>query len=76
MDVISDNDKKLLSRLLVALAKKVISTLNSNIILNTFSENKYVTKEDINYLTAVSENIKLRAEHLLSQAADIPSIAV
>ena len=76
MGVISDNDKKLLSRLLVALAKKVISTLNSNIILNTFSENKYVTKEDINYLTAVSENIKLRAEHLLSQAADIPSIEV
>jgi serine/threonine-protein kinase HipA len=54
----------------------VISTLNSNIILNTFSENKYVTKEDINYLTAVSENIKLRTEYLLSQAADIPSIAV
>ncbi|ALO35285.1 HipA domain protein [Colwellia sp. MT41] len=69
-------DKKLLSRLLVALAKKVISTLNSNIILKSFSENKYVTKEDINYLTAVSENIKLRAEHLLSQAADIPSIEV
>jgi serine/threonine-protein kinase HipA len=69
-------NKKLLSRLLAELAKKVISTLNSNIILNTFSENKYVTKEDINYLTAVSENIKLRTEYLLSQAADIPSIAV
>jgi serine/threonine-protein kinase HipA len=69
-------DKKLLSRLLIALAKKVISTLNSNILLNTFSDNKFATKEDINYLTTVSKNIKLRAEYLLSQAADITSIEV
>jgi serine/threonine-protein kinase HipA len=64
-------EKKLLTRLLVTLSEKVLSTLKDNLIINQISEDQRFNPQDITYLKAVSDNIITRTEYLKSQAQEI-----
>ncbi|MDC8829198.1 HipA domain-containing protein [Alteromonas gilva] len=69
-------DKRLLSRLLVGLADRVLNQLSGNVFINDLKEQAYVTIKDIAYFEALRDNIFARAEYLKAQAADIPSTTV
>ena len=69
-------DKRLLSRLLVGLADRVLSQLSGRIFINELKEQPYVTVEDIPYFEVLRDNIFARTEYLKAQASDIPSITV
>lgn len=69
-------DKKLLSRLLVGLADRVLNPLSGRVFINDLKEQAYVTVEDISYFEALRDNIFARTEYLKAQAADIPVISV
>ncbi|MDN4502232.1 HipA domain-containing protein [Alteromonadaceae bacterium BrNp21-10] len=69
-------DKKLLSRLLVGLADKVLSQLSGSDFINNLKEQPYITAVDIPYFQALSDNIVAKTEYLKGQAPDIPSITV
>mgnify|MGYP000418353531 CR=1 FL=1 len=69
-------DKKLLSRLLVGLADRVLNQLSGRIFINELKEQPYVTVEDIPYFEALRDNIVARTGYLKAQAADIPAIKV
>jgi serine/threonine-protein kinase HipA len=73
-------DKKLLSRLLTALADKVIQQLADqgygSIFINHLKEHPDIGASDIPYFKALSDSILGRAIYLKTQAADIPVIRV
>ncbi len=69
-------DKRLLSRLLVGLADKILKQLSSNVFINYLKEQPYVTARDIPYFEALRDNIVERAKYLNAQAADIAVISV
>ncbi|MGQ8366431.1 HipA domain-containing protein [Glaciecola sp. 1036] len=69
-------DKKLLSRLLVNLAEKVIHQLNGNDFIDNMKCQPHITEEDIAYFHALRENILMKTEYLKAQAGDIPFISV
>jgi serine/threonine-protein kinase HipA len=67
-------DKKLLSRLLVGLADKILSQLYGGLLINNLKQQPYITADDITYFQALSDNIVTRTAYLKAQAADIPFI--
>ncbi len=73
-------DKKLLSRLLVGLADKVIQQLSDQgsgcVLINYLEELPDITADDILYFKVLSENIISRTTYLKSQAVEIPFITV
>lgn len=69
-------DKKLLSRLLVNLADRVLHQLSGDGFINNLKEHSYILNQDIPYFQALRSNIIARTEHLKTQANDIPSITV
>lgn len=69
-------DKRLLSRLLVGLADRVLNQLSGHDFINYLQEQHYVTVEDIPYFETLCDNIVEKTEYLKAQAADIPSITV
>jgi serine/threonine-protein kinase HipA len=69
-------DKRLLSRLLVGLADRVLSRLSDSDFINYLKEQAYVSAKDIPYFEALRDNIVARTEYLRAQAADIPAITV
>lgn len=71
-----DIDKRLLSRLLVGLADRILNQLSGNVFINDLKEQHYVTVEDIPYFEALRDNIVEKTEYLKAQAADIPVITV
>lgn len=72
--------KKLLSRLLVGLADKVIQQLSDqgsgSILINYLKEQAYITADDVSYFKVLSEHIIARTTYLKAQAAEIPFITV
>ncbi|HEY0924194.1 HipA domain-containing protein [Rheinheimera pacifica] len=71
-----DIDKKLLSRLLVGLADKVLNQLSGNVFISNLKQLSDITADDIAYFQALSDNIVARTAYLKAQAADIPFIRV
>lgn len=73
-------DKKLLARLLVSLAEKVIQQLSDqgsgSILINHLKQQPDISADDIKYFQVLSNNILARTIYLKAQAADIPLINV
>lgn len=69
-------NKKLLTRLLINLADKVIDLLTNKQLINSMKDDTSITLEDIEYLNKVSDNILARTRYLRSQAADIAKINI
>lgn len=67
-------DKKLLSRLLVSLADKVLKQLSSGLHINQLKQLPSITADDIQYFLVLRDNIVARTTHLKAQAAEIPLI--
>lgn len=67
-------DKKLLSRLLVGLADKVLKQLWGELLINHLKELPSITADDIQYFLVLRDNIIARTTHLKAQAAEIPLI--
>ena len=67
-------DKKLLSRLLVSLADKVLKQLSSDLHINQLKQLPNITADDIQYFLVLRDNIVARTTHLKAQAAEIPLI--
>jgi serine/threonine-protein kinase HipA len=67
-------DKKLLSRLLVSLADKVLNQLSSDLHINQLKQLPSITADDIQYFLVLRDNIVARTTHLKAQAAEIPLI--
>lgn len=67
-------DKKLLSRLLVSLADKVLKQLSSDLHINQLKQLPSITADDIQYFLVLRDNIVARTTHLKAQAAEIPLI--
>ena len=69
-------DKKLLSRLLVGLADKVVNQLSGGLLINNLKQQSYITADDIAYFQALRDNIAARTAYLKAQAAEIPLIRI
>lgn len=69
-------DKKLLSRLLVALADKVVNRLTNNTLVKELISNDCFNSEDITYFDALSQHVLEKTTHLKEQAAEISSITI
>jgi len=69
-------NKKMLSRLLLNLANKVILQLSSNDLINILKKEHCFSSEDILYFEQLSTNILAKTKHLLSQVPDITTISV
>lgn len=69
-------DKKLLSRLLVGLADKVLNQLSGGLLINNLKHLPGITADDIAYFQTLRDNIVARTAYLKAQAADITSIRV
>lgn len=67
-------DKKLLSRLLVSLADKVLKQLSSDLHINQLKQLPSITADDIQYFLVLRDNIVARTTHLKAQAAEITLI--
>lgn len=67
-------DKKLLSRLLVSLADKVLKQLSSDLHINQLKQLPSITADDIQYFLVLRDNIVARTTHLKAQSAEIPLI--
>jgi len=67
-------DKKLLSRLLVSLADKVLNQLSSDLHINQLKQLPSITADDIQYFLVLRDNIVARTTHLKAQSAEIPLI--
>lgn len=67
-------DKKLLSRLLVSLADKVLKQLSSDLHINQLKQLPSITADDIQYFLVLRDNIVARTTYLKAQAAEIPLI--
>ncbi|WP_206483021.1 HipA domain-containing protein [Thalassotalea sp. G2M2-11] len=71
-----DIDKKLLSRLLAELLKKVFSTLAEESFMRALIELNKFNKEEEAYLGRMKDNILSKVRHLSSQVSLIPTIDV
>lgn len=73
-------DKKLVSRLLVGLADKVLAQLTDqgagSALINQLKQQPHITAEDIPYFQALNDNIIARTTYLKAQAAEIAFIRV
>lgn len=69
-------DKKLLSRLLAALANKVIKQLSTGGLIDSLKAQAHFCANDISYFQQLRDNILTRTQHLKAQAVDILAIEV
>ncbi len=69
-------DKKLLSRTLKTLARKVLKAIDEMTIEALFDDKTILTPADKDYWQELKENIVLRTTHLVEQAEEIPNIIV
>ena len=69
-------DKKLLSRLIVGLADKVLNQLSDELFINHLKDLPGITADDIQYFLVLRDNIVARTTHLKAQAAEIPLIRI
>ena len=69
-----DLDKKLVSRMLKQLAKKVLETLQEKDFLIDLFESNAISSAEQKYIDSLLNDIKARTAYLLSQAEDIPTI--
>jgi len=67
-------DRKLVSRMLIKLAAKVLKILAENTILAELEKESVISQQETNYLNQVSEHIERRTIHLLEQADEIALI--
>ena len=67
-------DRKLVSRMLIKLAAKVLKILAENTILAELEKESAISQKETDYLNQVSEHIKKKTIHLLKQADEIPLI--
>jgi len=67
-------DRKLVSRMLIKLATKVLKVIAANHIVSELEKEGIISREEIDYLNQVSEHIKIRATHFLDQADEITLI--
>ncbi|GGP57721.1 hypothetical protein GCM10009347_25200 [Shewanella algicola] len=71
-----DIDKKLLSRLLIELANKLIKQLSTGSLIKSLQTQSHFSDNDIKYFQQLSDNILTRTEYLKAQAVEIPNIEV
>ena len=64
-------DRKLVSRMLIKLATKVLKKLAENTIVSELETMEIISQKEADYLYQVSENIKKRTLHLLEQADEV-----
>jgi len=69
-------DKKLLSRLLIELANKVIKQLSTGAWIDSLGNQSRFSDADMSYFQTLSDNILARTEYLKAQAVEIPYIEV
>lgn len=69
-------DKKLLSRMLVILANKVLGVIDCGKLLASLSEENQLHAAEQTYCAELLGSIRQRTTHLLAQAGEIPSITV
>ncbi|MFT4938457.1 MAG: serine/threonine-protein kinase HipA [Paraglaciecola sp.] len=67
-------DRKLVSRMLIKLATKVLKVLAANNIASELEAVGIISQKEIDYLNQVSEHIKKRTSHLLEQADEVTLI--
>lgn len=67
-------DRKLVSRMLIKLATKILKVLSENNIASELETEGVISREEIDYLNQVSEHIKIRTTHFLEQADEMTSI--
>ena len=68
--------RKLLSRLLIELADKVIGQLTSGVLIDHLKKTPYFSDADLQYFQMLGENILTRTEFLKSQAPEIPRVDI
>jgi len=64
-------DRKLVRRMLIKLATKVLKILAENNIVSELETMDIISQKETDYLNQVSENIKKRTIHLLEQADEV-----
>ncbi|WP_019028968.1 HipA domain-containing protein [Colwellia piezophila] len=64
-------DRKLVRRMLIKLATKVLKILAENNIISELETTDVISQKESDYLNQVSENIKKRTIHLLEQADEV-----
>ena len=69
-------NKKLLSRLLISLADKVIYQLDSGVLIEHLKSEPFIQRDDISIFEALSENVLVKTRYLKSQAAEIETMSV
>ena len=67
-------DRKLVSRMLIKLATKVLKIIAANNIASELEKERLISREETDYLNQVSEHIKIRATHFLEQADEMSLI--
>jgi serine/threonine-protein kinase HipA len=67
-------DRKLVSRMLIKLATKVLRVLAANSIASDLEAVGIISQKETDYLNQVSEHIKKRTLHFLEQADEVPLI--
>ena len=64
-------DRKLVSRMLIKLATKVLKILAEKNIISELEAMDVISQKETDYLNQVSENIKKRTIHLLEQSDEV-----
>lgn len=67
-------DRKLVSRMLIKLATKVLKVIAENKTVSDLKKEGVISQKETDYLNKVSEHIKNRAIHLLGQSDEIALI--
>lgn len=67
-------DRKLVSRMLIQLATKVLKVIAENSIVSELKREGVISQKETDYLNQVSVHIKNRATHLLGEADEIAMI--
>ena len=69
-------DKKLVSRMLMSLGKKVLEQLKNKTIISELQKTQCINKNELEYLNVLAKNIELRTRYLLKQADEMCTISV
>jgi len=67
-------DRKLVSRMLIKLATKVLKILEENTIIAELEKESAISQKETDYLNQVKEHIKKKTIHLLEQTDEITLI--
>jgi serine/threonine-protein kinase HipA len=71
-----DIDKKLLTRVLIGLADKVILQLTNYALIDELKEDAPFTDDELHYFQQLSDNILNKTHYLKAQAAEITTISL